>query len=452
MPGGESDNLVKEREVGMRKGILWAVIVCAVAYGGVKGWLWYDVKRTADRLVAQAAPFAQIQYGGIYTSLTGTVGVDNVTIRPTITRDEFRIRAVRIEAPNLLFFVSGGSRLEAGHIPPALGFEMRGVELDFSSELFRMLEDMQQMQSAGQPSAPDSQFMQFDALGCGQMSAWRLNDYIRAGLGRTNTDIAMRMEHDRSQRRLTFSLRSHEPGLFRFDADLNMSAPSDRLADVRPDEIPRGHLTYTDAGWYQLRNAYCARLNGDTEEAYVARNVELLGTRLGVVLPPEVQEAYRGFMLEGGTVSITMDPMAGTSSAGLEFYSPKDVIDLLSMRLAINGVEVDPVEIEWAGAVGEQSAVIVDAPPDIPRTREPVRTPSRPAQARATPQYRTVAVRDLANHLNRPIRVTTQDGRVREGVLTQVDSGRIHVALQGSRGGLTFWVAHGDIRRVDVLN
>lgn len=427
----------------MRKAAFWLVVMCVVAVGGAKGYLWYDVKQTTDRFVRQVAPLVEVRYGGIHTSLTGSAGLDDITLRAAMTGDEFHIRALRVEAPNLLFFLAGSRQLDAGRIPRTLGLELQGVEIDLESEIFRLLAQMQQQTQQGRGAGLSLEHL--DALGCGELGSWGPNDYLRAGLTRMSIDLSMRMNYEKSERRIVVSLTMSDPELYRLDSALYFNAPSDRLQDVRLDEFPQGHLNYSDHGWHQLRNPYCARLNGDTEEAYVQRHLDLLRTRHGIVLPPETAEAYRDLMLNGGSVSVSLEPFPGTPLTGLEHYAPADVMDLLGMRIAINGVTLEREQIDWQRTRRAQVAAPHNAPP-----RSSAASPPERAPAAGTPRYRVVAVQQLPGHLRHPIRVTTRDGRVREGVLTAVEGGRIRVALQRSAGGLTFWVNNSDLKQVEV--
>lgn len=428
----------------MRRMVIGLALLCGIAYGALQGYLWYEVKRAADRFARQVAPFAEVRYGGVYTSLGGTLGLDDITIRPVMTEDEFHIRALRVEAPDLWFYFTGARQMAEGGIPENLALELQGVGLDMDSELFRLLTQMQQMEPA-QPSA--FPFEQLDALGCGEQDSWGPDDYVRAGLSRINLDLALRMQHDPVAQTMAVSMNVADPALYRLDFSLNLGVSSNRLQDVRTDVMHHGTISYTDHGWYKLRNAHCARLNGGSAEAYVDRHLELLKTRLGVGLPPEAAEAYRGMMLNGGTVRVALQPAPGTSLAGLGLYKPADAMDLLGMTIAINGVKVDGGQIEWLAPESVAAAA--------PEGAAPTTLSRRPAtaMAKAPPsasRYQAVDLARLSLHLHKPIRVTTRDGRVREGVLTAVEGSRIEVTLQHSRGRLAFPVENGDIKRVEV--
>lgn len=429
----------------MRRMVI-GLVLCGIAYGALQGYLWYEVRRAADRFAQQVAPFAEVRYGGVYTSLGGTVGLDDITIRPVMTGDEFHIRALRVEAPDLWFYFTGARQMAQGGIPEKLALELQGVGLDLDSELFRLLAQMQQMEPAQPSGFP---FEQLDALGCGEQDSWGTDDYVRAGLSRINLDLALRMQHDPVAQIIAVSLNAADPALYRLDLRLNLNVSSNRLQDVRQDVIPPSNISYTDYGWYKLRNAHCARLNDSTIEAYVEHHLDLLKTRLGVGLPPEAAEAYRGMMLNGGTVRVALQPAPGTSLAGLGLYKPADAMELLGMTIAINGVNVEYDRIDWRET--EPLTAAAPAPEGVARTTPPRRPAT--AMTKAPPsasRYQAVDLARLSPHLHKPIRVTTRDGRVREGVLTAVEGSRIEVTLQHSRGRLAFPVENKDIKRVEV--
>ncbi|NIP73509.1 MAG: hypothetical protein GWO16_10985, partial [Gammaproteobacteria bacterium] len=61
------------------KNILIAIILLAgAAYGGLKAYVYFQVKGQVERLSRAASPFAGLSYDGISSSLDGTIVVEGV--------------------------------------------------------------------------------------------------------------------------------------------------------------------------------------------------------------------------------------------------------------------------------------------------------------------------------------------------------------------------------------
>jgi len=449
----------------MRKLGIWLVVLVVAAYGGLKAYIWYDLKRGADKLIQQAAPFAEIKYGGISTSLSGSMGFEDIVIRPTMTDDEFRIKTLGLESSNLYYFISGIMRLNEDQLPKDMAVVVRGLHLELDSELFRMMDKVQQ-QAAPQPSS-GFQFEKLDALGCGELDSFGLSDYLRAGLREMNLDATARLQYDDVRRQLTAVMQVGDPKLFELDMNVRADVSTDSLKSLKQNTVPVSTITYRDLGWYQLRNEYCASLNQMTIEAYANKHMSLLREQLGVGLTAKADAAYRDMLLNGGTVTLTFNPAPNTTMTGLQYYAPADALEMLGLSISINEVVFDHSQIEWARAEraegvapaaepADQQARANTQPPSfisrpaIPSVAPQAPVASVPPPVAAAPAYQAVVPDKLSGHVGRMVRVTTRDGRLREGRLSQVQRNHIEVALSGSSGGLTFTIAFADIRAVEV--
>ncbi|MGI9320888.1 MAG: hypothetical protein ACR2O5_05695, partial [Thiogranum sp.] len=62
--------------------VVFMLLAGGVAYGGVKGYIHYKVKKQVDRLVTTAAPFADIAYGSLGSDLQGRVMINDLVVYP----------------------------------------------------------------------------------------------------------------------------------------------------------------------------------------------------------------------------------------------------------------------------------------------------------------------------------------------------------------------------------
>jgi hypothetical protein len=51
--------------------LIGLVLLVGLGYGGAKGYIYYKVSDSVDSVIPMMAPYADIQYGGISSTLTG---------------------------------------------------------------------------------------------------------------------------------------------------------------------------------------------------------------------------------------------------------------------------------------------------------------------------------------------------------------------------------------------
>ena len=209
-------------------------------YGAAKGYLWYEVKSNADEMVEAASPFAQISYDSVYTSLLGDeVGLDNITIKPVMTQDEFRIEQVRLSAPHIGYFIGAGDNVKNGEFPENLGMQIHRMQIDIDSELFTMLEQMQQQAAMAQTDETDMWIASQDALGCGDISTFTISDYRDMGLANIVADASVNMTYDEQSKRTLIKVDTHTDNLYDIGVDFDFNvAPQAMGSAVLANNIP----------------------------------------------------------------------------------------------------------------------------------------------------------------------------------------------------------------------
>ncbi len=423
----------------MRKLLLGVVVIAAAAFGLVKGFLWYKVKGHADAFVQAAAPFVRISYGGIHTDLRGSVGIDEVVLRPTMTEDEFTLAAVRISAPHLLSLLLLENRLDEGEMPEHLSVSLQRLQIDLDSQLVNLLDEMEPAAVSGNLQSGAS-LANLDALGCGDREHFAVKDLLAMGIRRVALDWKAELSHEPGSGVTTVDLQMADPGLFR--VDLNMQITGKPGAISPEDGLPSGRVTYTDEGWYRKRNDYCALLNKGSVSEYVEQHLAEVATRFGIALPEAMADSYRQFMLEGGTVALALNPQPHTPVTELPHYPPQDLIEVLGLELVVNEQPFDMAAIAWK----PKTEAVTSA---TPAAKAPVAgAPPAPAE----PTFRRVDIDALHRHIDNRARIRTHDGKLREGLVQEVADGRVQLTMQLRRGTLTYPVKLRDIASVEVLH
>ncbi len=441
----------------MRK-LFLLILAPSLAYGTAMAYLWYETKSQAEEMIGAAAPFAKIAYGAVHISPLGdAVGLDHITIRPTMTEDEFLIEQLRLRAPHIGYFLSADSSLKSGELPERLELALQHIHLDIDSQLFSMLEQLQGAAAVTQADSMTSLLTSPDALGCGDRDMFTIDDYRRMGFGQMVADIALSSEYDKKANRTSFRINTAVDRLY--DADINLEFDGSLKArgkQLGTTELPRIRLNYRDSGYYQLRNKYCALQRDSGVESYVDRHVEMLSESLGATFPKLAIKAYKKFMHNGGSLAVHLVPNDELQLENLQYYKPDDVIAMLGLSVSINGTQVALDEIEW----GSQRRVVSENAPQQHDSDEPVaESPLPPARetlavteskSETAPSFHAIHVEDAPKHLNRLIEVTTVDGRVRRGQLREADEDRLVLVMKMSSGTLSYPVKNSTIDRLTV--
>jgi len=425
------------------------IMLPAIGYGAVKGYLWYDFKGKVDEVVKQSAAFADISYGGIHTDLEGVIGVNKLVIKPKMAPgDVYEVDALRFTMPNILYFLDASKKLEQGGIPETMGVSVKGFRFDLDGEMLKMMSQMGEMQQqmamaqGGQPPAPAS--TTFDALGCGKVTTIGLNEMKRMGYGRVESDFKLKFDYDESDDSFTVDVSGGTDNMYSFD--VNTSFTVDPAVITSPmmaasgmaagPQFRRMRIDYSDDGYNGRRNSFCAAQSGETAEKFVDRHIELLAAELGASFSKKVVDGYRDFMLKpGGKMQFVMYPGTATDLSGLGLYTPEQIVKMLGVEVSINDTPIQEGDIDWikGGPVARVE----------PEEKKVVVVPQ---------EYRVVAIADLDNYIGRAVKVTTSDGREREGRLAKVDAYSVTVEKRMKGGTISIPIVIEKISGTEVFH
>ncbi len=431
------------------------LLLPVLAYGAAWAYLWYEVKTGADDVVKMASPFAKISYGSVHVSLLGDeIGLDNVLITPAINQDEFRIEKLRLNAPNMLYFISANKNLEKGDFPEKFGMQISRLHLNINSESFSMLEQMSKQGETTEAGGMQILF-DLDAFGCGDIKTFTLNDYRKMGMGDIVIDVDANSEYDQERNTALVSVKAGAEGLNRIEFRAELKNGLNMGSAVAGSDIPKMTLSMHDTGYYKLRNAYCADLNDSDGEAYVDRHIQVLSEKLNAKFQDEVVAAYKRFMLAGGGVDIRINPSPAAKPGGLQFYAFEDIVKMLGLDIAINGKTIKFNEVKWTGSRPQATvsgrAESKKSPPQTAQ-RPTVKRTAKLAPSNSALVYKEIRTADAGKHIDSMVEVSTLDGKVRRGLLEKVSDNRIYLVIKLSAGTLSYPVELQAISKLRVSN
>lgn len=422
----------------MRKLLISLVVLPGLLYGGVKGYLWYKTREAADQLVESASPFAVITYDGIHSSLKGSVGIDNVIIRPRGVRDEIRVDSVTFHAPDLRFLISAERRLENKKLPESLGISLKGVTMDLQGPL------VAETASGGQ----NLTFSPLSALGCGDLATIGPRELLSMGYDNIvyDLDLNYRLQPDGNGVDLTVSSDAHDMAFMQLGMQVDLPGLNGAVTNaigVQP-QIKRAELIYRDYDLNPRLTRFCAASMDAEPAQFLDGHTSLVAVRLhelGVQPSPELMQAYRGFMEKSGDLRIVFAPDQPLQPAELALYDTQALVRVLHPQLTINGA---PLAVHPASG----PAPIAKGVRPQPKAEE---KPRIELPKYATPAYHVTPVSELSGHLGRPVRLRLTSGQDYDGTLEELRNDSLLIRRRLYGGSITQPVDLAEVAEIQVL-
>lgn len=424
-----------------KKLLLILILAPAAVYLGLKGYIHHNVKAALEQLTTAAGPFVSIRYGGIRSSLDGSITVENVKLQPTGMTDVIPIRELTIETPGLGFLLSAKSRLANGDVPDRLRVALTGLNLDLSSSMMSSLDSLRSAVAATRPASGRAH--------CGGVRTFGPSEYRKLGYETLDMDIATGYQLDKNLGRIVVTIDWRTRDMARLESTLTFSG---REAMFRPGATERPQLTavqatYTDLSYLDRVKRYCAEADGvsvdDYVRAVISDDSEFIAV-WGFAPGPGLREAHRQFVQKPGEFRIEAHPGDGFDPRSLALYKPQDIPAMLNLTLQVNGTPVTDLSLTEAPP----------APATAPGDHQPASaTPSRTVAAPPAPEppgYRRVKPETLAQYIGRAVRVRA-GGQQRQGVLAEVAANVITIERRYGAGNMAFKVPIKQISLVEVL-
>jgi hypothetical protein len=418
------------------------IALTVLALLGAAGAHWYlqhKVENLVEETIKELYPVAVISYEDTYSSLLdSSIGVERLTINPRAVRDEIKIERIVFQAPSIRFLLDAEKELENGDIPEKMRISFENVTLSTEGNIARSISRNSSSPGLG---ARDT------AYGCAAVKQFGFSELAEMGYEQISIDLNLSYEYNPSIGNLNVSsLWSNRRmfeleilGIFEVENHQFKLDQTDRLFDL----MSRMKITYRDLGFNQNTIDFCNIQRGDQD--YVSAHIEAfkqdLQKQLNIVPSNALVEAYRTFMLESGVIDISSNLQSAINPDHLALYSPKDLILLVRPDITVNG---QPVDIPYA-----------DLLKDSPGETESEETASTKTiivpESGNKPEYVTVTIPQLADHIGDLVRVKTKQGTTRTGILVDTSRSRIKVEISHRGGSATYPIYVRNIAHTEVM-
>lgn len=414
------------------KPVVGLVLFVAAVIGGATLYIRFKVTTAIEDAITAMSPVAEMRYAGVAVTLGGTIRVEDIEIRPRAFNDRLRVEGITLETPGLWFLLTGPKKLRDGELPEHLRATVRGLAFNLDGPMAETFDRFIAMtiQSSGAPPLSN----------CGSVRYFDFNAYQRLGYQSLVLDVSLgyRFEKGGGPLRITTEWRMRDLGRATVNLDF-VGAPSNLRRAMAIQPLLRAFdVLYQDLSFTDRLKRYCAQASGMTIEQYIEaevnRNAAAYQALWGFVPGPGLRQAHREFLTKPGEVRLHGTPSMELDMETLRLFKPEDIVSMLNLSVSVNGK-----------AVTDLSMTSVTSTPARP-TLSPTAAP-----AAATSEFRAVPATDLAQYLDKTVRLHLAHGTIREGRLVQLLDGMARVERRFPGGTMTLGIPLRQIERVEVL-
>ncbi len=509
---------------GYSKGLTpWRVFYLGMVYVALPIGLfhWYvtfSVLQIADIMLSDYAEDADVKLKPFYT-WSGDFGVRDLRIQPTdssipaLTVGEIRLvtpgwlwtldlfnppsgerrhnlfsrkgrNAAAVDALGKLF--GAGEKEPEGLIPPArrLAVVMTDAHISFAGFLPEELEEPS-LSSVGMVSG-----LPLEAEGCASDHYWSAEDVTLMGMSYPGSKVTWQYDVvGPGSLAITSSIESPGIGAGEFTETLKLDKPERYLTSDEDGTITELRWHYTDAGFNEKRNKYCASRDHVPSAEFVQRHLAAVRRLLaadGYAPTPEVESRYQRFAEKGGELTVVAHPDTSIAFEHYAQYAPDARARLFNATLEVSGtgaaiplvvtaVAPQPIPEDFAGTTWELVArerglAVKTAGADRGRPQLAGMAPkpaadAAPAQTMsnkvpeddfaedpaAAKHANDIAFADLKNFVGHTVRVELESGH-RTGVLESATPGTIVVRVRAVSGQASLTFTKQAVVRVTRLN
>lgn len=314
----------------MKKLIVLALIVCGCGYLGAKFYLHHRVSSGLDDVLLAAAPFVDVKYNGVSSTMSGELSVDGITARISGFRDPLYIDKLSLITPGFFYLLKLDKLGEPGadfEIPETLGVAVEGVRASTAADYMREFYNL----GSQWRGAPDAEEAAAVCAGKYGFAPETLRE-----LGYDKLVMGMRVAYRQDARNLFVDVAADVEDMYDLDVTLKLADKLTRETLMRGNYKPRmveGRLEYRDRSFNERTTQLCARkgLNeSETELAHVDA-LKISGLENGIEFDDYVIGPYKEFLSGKSTFVLTAKPNEPISLSQIDLYKPSDVPALLNL-------------------------------------------------------------------------------------------------------------------------
>lgn len=326
--------LGRDSRAGMIKFLLIGLVaLIAVGFGGSKFYMHYKVSKGVDQAIIALSPHAAVSYGGISSTLTGELTVDDVYLQIEGFRDAIDIGRLGITTPSYLALLKlgelAGSAQQAGpELPEYIGVFAEDIRIPVGADYVKHIYEANLKQIA----PADIRQRGVQCVGKYGHSPKALTE-----LGYEELVISISTVLHQADNHYATEVGFGIDEMIDAEVEIKMAGNAMTAAALGPNYQPQLtalRIEVTDRSLNRRINEYCTRLGLTPEQIERAHlsSLKHFGATFGIEFDEYVIEPYKEFVGGKTTFIATAKPRRPLQLSRIEKYRPSDVPALLNLE------------------------------------------------------------------------------------------------------------------------
>ncbi|MEL7185299.1 MAG: hypothetical protein AAFN50_02545 [Pseudomonadota bacterium] len=316
----------------MKKLVIWAIVLGCGAYFGSKMLLHHKVGKGVDGALLMMSPFANIEYEGVSSTMSGELTIDGITMRVIGYNDEIRIDRIGIDTPSYFSLLNLTDIAENIHspdevIPESFGFIAEGVRMrvnsDYMKEIHRERINALNVSDIGAPAAECA-------------GKYGYSPRALSKLGYSEQVASVSAHFKRGHGDYSILIASSIEDMWSIDGELTLAG--DMISEVskgsryRP-RMKAMHIEYEDLSLNERVRKYCGSLGLSDDEILQAQldTLHFFGKENGIEFDEYVIDPFTQFLNGKSRLVVTANPREPIAISQISLYKPSDVPALLEL-------------------------------------------------------------------------------------------------------------------------
>lgn len=317
----------------MKAILIGAVLLVGLAFGAAKFYLYYKVSEGMDSAVLAISPYAQIEYGGISSTITGELTVDDVKVVIKGYSDGFTIGRLGIDTPSFLSLLSlsdfaAGTPSASNETPEYFGFIAEDMRIRTKTDYYK-----DYYQAIIKQLAPAD----IRQRGVQCVGKYGFSPKVLQALG--YDEIIASMTIGLSQTENSFITQMNVDAVDMLNLEMNLQIAGNLMAGVASGPYYRPKMSdltlkITDQSLNARVEKLCTKLGLTPAQILAARlnALQYRGKSNGIEFDEYVIDPYKEYLAGKSTLIITARPREPLDLARIEKYKPSDVPALLNLE------------------------------------------------------------------------------------------------------------------------
>jgi len=314
----------------MKNLLVWLLVIGACGYFGSKWYLHSEVSDGMDMAVIMMAPYANVEYSGVASTLTGELTIEGIRVRIDGFNDDLYIDRLGIDTPSFLSLIELGDvvRMRGDGMPEYFGFMIEGVRIPVGADYYKKLYKFA-LEMRGVDDALDA------AVEC--TGKYGFSPKALAELGYNEQVISSSITIRNESGKYSFDMTMTMQDMWDIEASLTLAG--DMMTDMMKGRAYRPRLSsfevaMTDRSLNKRVADYCSRRGLSEKEILQAQldSFKFVGEENGIEFDEYVLDPYMEFIGGKSTLIVTAQPNEPIAISQIDLYKPSDVPALLNLE------------------------------------------------------------------------------------------------------------------------